>query len=178
MRLARVLGSVLGLVLALQSGGRTQQVAPAVTLGEDGFVLDQALPTTIAEGRRYLEKWPEAVRICLPGGQVLQPGDRFVNKDYANTLRTIQRGGADAFYRGELAKQIAADMDASGGIITLADLAQYRAMEREPIFQKIGRKGEVRYGYAAAFAVDVAKGLVEGGAEPRRSHAAVAAARR
>ena len=40
-------------------------------------------------------------------------------------------------------------------------------------FQKIGRKGEVRYGYAAAIVVDVANKRVEGGAEPRRSHAAV-----
>jgi gamma-glutamyltranspeptidase len=42
-------------------------------------------------------------------------------------------------------------------------------------FQKIGRKGEVRYGYASAVVVDVAARSVEGGAEPRRSHAAVAA---
>ena len=41
-------------------------------------------------------------------------------------------------------------------------------------FQKIGRKGEVRYGYAAAITIDVANRRVEGGAEPRRSHAAVA----
>jgi gamma-glutamyltranspeptidase len=41
-------------------------------------------------------------------------------------------------------------------------------------FQKIGRKGEVRYGYAAALVVDPAAGIVQGGAEPRRSHAAVA----
>jgi gamma-glutamyltranspeptidase/glutathione hydrolase len=40
-------------------------------------------------------------------------------------------------------------------------------------FQKIGRKGEVRYGYAAAVVVDTAKREVQGGAEPRRSHAAV-----
>jgi gamma-glutamyltranspeptidase/glutathione hydrolase len=40
-------------------------------------------------------------------------------------------------------------------------------------FQKIGRKGEVRYGYAAAITIDVANRKVEGGAEPRRSHAAV-----
>jgi gamma-glutamyltranspeptidase/glutathione hydrolase len=44
-------------------------------------------------------------------------------------------------------------------------------------FQKIGRKGEVRYGYAAAIVVDTANRRVEGGAEPRRSHAAVAAPR-
>jgi gamma-glutamyltranspeptidase len=49
---------------------------------------------------------------------------------------------------------------------------------RGHLFQKIGRKGEVRYGYAAAITIDLDKGLVEGGAEPRRSHAAVAAARR
>ena len=40
-------------------------------------------------------------------------------------------------------------------------------------FQKIGRKGEVRYGYAAAITVDMAAHRVEGGAEPRRAHAAV-----
>ncbi len=41
-------------------------------------------------------------------------------------------------------------------------------------FQKIGRKGEVRYGYAAAAVVDVERRQVQGGAEPRRSHAAIA----
>ena len=40
-------------------------------------------------------------------------------------------------------------------------------------FQKIGRKGEVRYGYAAAAVVDAGRRQVQGGAEPRRSHAAV-----
>jgi gamma-glutamyltranspeptidase/glutathione hydrolase len=44
-------------------------------------------------------------------------------------------------------------------------------------FQKIGRKGEVRYGYAAAVVVSAAERHVQGGAEPRRSHAAVAADR-
>jgi gamma-glutamyltranspeptidase len=42
--------------------------------------------------------------------------------------------------------------------------------------QKIGRKGEVRYGYAAAAVIDAARRQVQGGAEPRRSHAAVAVA--
>lgn len=108
-------------------------VAPAVTLADEGFILDEALPTSIAEGRRFLEKWPEAAKIYLPGGKVPRPGDRFFNKDYATTLRAIQKGGADAFYRGEIARQIAADMEAHGGILTYADLAQYRAIEREPV---------------------------------------------
>ncbi|MEZ5286371.1 MAG: gamma-glutamyltransferase [Vicinamibacterales bacterium] len=108
-------------------------VAPAITLAEDGFILDESLPTSIAEGRRYLEKWPEAAKIYLPGGKVPRPGDRFVNRDYGATLRAIQQGGADAFYRGEIARKIAADMAENGGILTYADLAQYRAMERTPV---------------------------------------------
>ena len=108
-------------------------VAPAIALADEGFVLDEGLPSSIAEGRRFLEKWPEAAKIYLPGGKVPKPGERFFNKDYANTLRSIQKGGADAFYRGDIAKKIAADMEDNGGIITFADLAQYRAMERAPV---------------------------------------------
>ncbi len=108
-------------------------IAPAITLAEEGFILDAALPSSIAEGRRFIEKYPESARIFLPGGQVPQPGDRFVNKDYAATLTAIARDGADTFYRGAIARKIAADMEANGGIITYADLAQYRAMERAPV---------------------------------------------
>lgn len=108
-------------------------IEPAIALADDGFVLDEALPSTIAEGRRFLEKYPEAARIFLPGGQVPKPGDRFVNKDYATTLRAIAKDGAETFYRGAIAKQIAADMEDQGGIITYADLAQYRAIERTPV---------------------------------------------
>ena len=47
-------------------------------------------------------------------------------------------------------------------------------MARGHRFQKVGRKGEVRYGYASGVAVDSVARRVEGGADPRRSHAAVA----
>jgi gamma-glutamyltranspeptidase len=108
-------------------------VAPAITLADEGFILDEGLPSSIAEGRRFLDKWPEAKKIYLPDGKVPRPGDRFFNKDYATTLRAIQKGGADAFYKGEIAKKIAADMEENGGILTYADLAQYRAIERAPV---------------------------------------------
>lgn len=108
-------------------------IAPAIALAEDGFVLDEALPSSIAEGRRFIEKYPASARIFLPNGQVPKPGDRFVNKDYANTLRAIAKDGAETFYRGDIARKIAADMADHGGIITFADMAQYRAMERAPV---------------------------------------------
>ena len=108
-------------------------VAPAIEHADKGFVLDESLPTSINEGRRFFAKYPESRKIYLPGGKVPKPGDRFINKDYAATLRAIAKGGAQVFYRGEIARQIAADMSKNGGLITLDDLAQYRAIERRPL---------------------------------------------
>jgi gamma-glutamyltranspeptidase len=108
-------------------------IAPAVKLADEGFVLDEALPTSIAEGRDSFAKYAEAARIFLPGGKVPRPGDRFVNKDYAETLRILAKEGGDSFYRGSIARRIADDMAANGGVITFEDLAQYRAVERKPI---------------------------------------------
>src|SRR5688572_7169385 len=135
---ANIPGVVAGLDYAYRTYGSGKVkwedlVAPAIALADEGFILDESLPSSIAEGRRFLEKWPEAAKIYLPDGKVPRPGDRFFNKDYANTLRAIQKGGADAFYRGEIAKKIAADMEENGGILSFADLAQYRAIERVPV---------------------------------------------
>ena len=135
---ANIPGVVAGLDYLYRNygGGKVKWqdlVAPAIKLADEGFILDEGLPSSIAEGRRFLEKWPEAAKIFLPDGKVPRPGDRFFNKDYANTLRAIQKGGADAFYKGEIAKKIAADMEENGGILTYADLAQYRAIERAPV---------------------------------------------
>jgi gamma-glutamyltranspeptidase/glutathione hydrolase len=55
-----------------------------------------------------------------------------VNRDYAATLRSIA-ADPESFYRGEIARKIAADMAANGGIIAAEDLAQYRAIERGPL---------------------------------------------
>jgi gamma-glutamyltranspeptidase len=108
-------------------------IAPAIEHAEKGFILDEALPTSIAEGRRFFEKYPAAKKIYMPDGKLPKPGDRFVNKDYAATLRAIAQGGAQAFYRGDIARRIAADMSRNGGLITVDDLAQYRAIERRPL---------------------------------------------
>jgi len=135
---ANIPGVVAGLDYAYRHYGSGKVkwedlVAPAIALADEGFILDEGLPSSIAEGRRFLEKWPEAAKIYLPGGKVPRPGERFFNKDYASTLRSIQKGGADAFYRGDIAKKIAADMEENGGILTFADMAQYRAIERTPV---------------------------------------------
>jgi gamma-glutamyltranspeptidase len=108
-------------------------IAPAIEYAENGYTLDASLPTSIAEGRRFFEKYAASKRIYLPDGKVPKAGDRFVNKDYAATLRAIATDGADAFYRGSIARKIADDMAKNGGLIGIDDLAQYRAIERRPL---------------------------------------------
>jgi gamma-glutamyltranspeptidase len=135
---ANIPGVVAGMDYLYQRYGSkrvswAELMAPAIEYAEQGFILDEALPTSIAEGRSYFEKYPESRRIYLPEGRVPRPGDRFVNPDYGATLRTIAKEGAQAFYRGEIARQIAADMARNGGLIGLDDLAQYRAIERRPL---------------------------------------------
>jgi gamma-glutamyltranspeptidase len=135
---ANIPGIVAGMDLLYQKYGSKKVpwadiLAPAIKLADEGFILDEALPTTVAEGRASFLKYPETARVFMPGGKAPRPGDRFVNKDYAETLRTIAREGAQAFYRGSIAQRIAADMAANGGVITLEDLAQYHAVERQPL---------------------------------------------
>jgi gamma-glutamyltranspeptidase/glutathione hydrolase len=135
---ANIPGAVAGLTLLHQKYGSKkvtwgEMLAPAIALAEQGYILDEALPTTIAAGRDGFARHPESAKIFLPGGKIPKPGDRFINKDYAETLKVLAKEGGDAFYRGSIARRIAADMEANGGIITVEDLAQYRAMERAPL---------------------------------------------
>jgi len=135
---ANIPGVVAGLTLLHQRYGSkkvtwAEILAPAIALAEEGYILDEALPTTIAAGRDGFARHPEAAKIYLPGGRIPKPGDRFINKDYAETLKVLAKEGGEAFYRGSIARRIAEDMAANGGIITAEDLAPYRAMERAPL---------------------------------------------
>jgi gamma-glutamyltranspeptidase / glutathione hydrolase len=66
-------------------------------------------------------------------GTTYATGDTWRQPDLATTLEAIAGGGADAFYRGPLARTLATRVAAMGGIWTEADLANYKAIEREPI---------------------------------------------
>ncbi|KQU54771.1 gamma-glutamyltransferase [Bosea sp. Leaf344] len=69
-----------------------------------------------------------------PDGSVKRPGDLVVNPEMATTLERLARGGADLFYQGELAEEIAADFAAHGGLISREDLARYTLSVAAPIW--------------------------------------------
>lgn len=137
--LALVPGPVAGMGLAFErygSGRVTWQqiLEPAIRLAEQGFVLDDAFPTTLAREREAFARWESSRRLFFrPDGEPLAPGDTLRNPDLAWTLREIARGGWRAFYTGEPAKRLVDDLRSHGHPITLQDMARYFAKERTPV---------------------------------------------
>jgi gamma-glutamyltranspeptidase/glutathione hydrolase len=70
-----------------------------------------------------------------------EEGDTLVQSDLAETLKLIRDNGADGFYSGPTAVMIADEMIAGGGIITLDDLSDYRAVWRDPVKGRFGEYG-------------------------------------
>jgi gamma-glutamyltranspeptidase / glutathione hydrolase len=133
---AGVPGTVKGFEFAHKKYGKMpwgDLVRPAVKLAEDGFAISDGLAkrlngiladklTTNAEFRRIFgraESW--------------KAGDLLKQPDLGRTLRAIAIHGADGFYTGKVAEQIAEEMKAGDGLISLDDLKKYEAKEREPI---------------------------------------------
>jgi gamma-glutamyltranspeptidase/glutathione hydrolase len=129
-------GTVAGLELAREKFGtlpRARLMASAISLARDGFVMDQGDATFLAEGAEDFAKDPASAAVFLDNGKPFEKGHRFVQADLGRMLQLIADKGADAFYKGEIAEKIAASSKAHGGILTKADFAAYRAIERAPL---------------------------------------------
>ncbi|MCB5313581.1 gamma-glutamyltransferase [Yersinia intermedia] len=134
---AGVPGTVLGMDSAQKKYGkltRQQVMAPAIKLAREGFVLTRAdtdiLDTTVKRFRQD----PESARIFLrKDGEALQPGDRLVQADLAETLSAISEQGPDAFYQGKIPQAVEVAAKKGGGILTAADFANYKITETAPI---------------------------------------------
>jgi gamma-glutamyltranspeptidase/glutathione hydrolase len=107
---------------------------PAIAAAEAGFPLSPRLHAQL-EREAFLPKDAAARSIFYEDGKAKPVGARIVNAQYAATLRTIAKEGVDAFYRGEIARDIvrAVESNARPGDLTEQDLAGYRALEREPL---------------------------------------------
>lgn len=108
-------------------------VAPAVKLASKGFAVSYERARQLQGSEKKLSSDPESKRIFMNGGAGLMPGDRLVQADLAKVLKRIRKSGAKDFYEGETARLLAAQMAEEGGLITLEDLRQYRAIERKPL---------------------------------------------
>lgn len=129
-------GTVAGLEHALKKWGSLplkQVIQPAIDLAEKGFIVSETLEKVLDKSAKNMGKWPATTAIFWRNGAPLKAGDRLVQKDLAQSLKLIAKQGSYAFYKGDIARRIATEMQAYPGAITMADLASYQAIERQPV---------------------------------------------
>ncbi len=135
-------GTVAGLVYAQKHFGKltlAQDMAPAIRLATEGYVLSAQEAQTLHAGN--LSKFPESRRIFQRDGNLYAPGETFKQPELARTLTRIA-ADPDTFYRGTMARELAADIEAHGGLITPADLAAYTVIDRKPLIARFTAGGK------------------------------------
>ena len=145
-------GSVAGLTQALAQHGTmslAQVMAPAIRLAQDGYRVSPYLAEQFALQRTHLGRWPGTravffkriegappceLRDCpLSALRTYDAGELLVQGELAASLRAIARDGAPAFYTGDIANKIVAELSGRSHPLTLADLRDYRTVQREPV---------------------------------------------
>jgi gamma-glutamyltranspeptidase / glutathione hydrolase len=132
-------GTVAGLALAEEKYGSgrftlADLIAPAIEMAHNGFAFADDRAEALPNERARLVRWPSTVKIFFKAdGSPVSSGDRLVQGDLAETLGAIAREGPSAFYEGPIADEIAAAVQAAGGVMTADDLRDYAAIERPPV---------------------------------------------
>lgn len=106
---------------------------PAIAFAEEGIPVTAKLHATIEAHVPLLSRFPSSAEVFLPGGQVPRPGSWLKQPGAAKTLRTIAYGGADAFYKGDIARRIDRFMRETGGWLRVDDFAAFAVDVQPPI---------------------------------------------
>ncbi len=128
-------GALAALALAHERYGQApwrEVVLPAYEAARDGFPMGASSAYYLGLVHESVFGWHPDSRAALhgPDGRVLEAGDTVRVAHLADSLLLIADEGVEAFYRGELARLIVADMAANDGILTAADLAAYTPLVR------------------------------------------------
>jgi gamma-glutamyltranspeptidase/glutathione hydrolase len=129
-------GAVGGFDLLLKRYGSKDYrtlLADAIEVASQGYAVSAWGAGNFQRSRDMLSRWPSSSRIFLPGGKPLGIGDWLVQPDLARSISLIADQGADAFYRGEIARNTARFHEGAGGLLRYEDLAAFRAEEAPPI---------------------------------------------
>jgi gamma-glutamyltranspeptidase / glutathione hydrolase len=126
-------GSVAGMAYAQRKFGRLpleRVMGPAIKLARDGFPLAWEDAEDLRD--KDLAQFTDSRRIFQREGNYYQAGEILRQPELAHTLEQIARN-PDDFYRGEMARELAAIVRKGGGLITAGDLATYEVKERQPV---------------------------------------------
>lgn len=129
--------------------------ASAIRFAAEGFAVNPLLALSIGSKVADYQRWPTNAAIFLPGGVAPKVGDKFVQSDLARTIQFMAdqdratggreaglRAARDAFYRGDIAREIVAFHKAEGGYLSMEDLAGFRS-RLEPAVRRGWRGHEV-----------------------------------
>ena len=136
---AGIPGEVAGLEYALENIGsgkltRAELMQPAIDLAENGYIVTLTMRQCTEDEYYEVAHMEEVANYYLDSnGLPLEIGTTLTNKDLAKTYRMIAEGGADAFYKGEVAEAIVETLSKYGGVMTTDDLANYKVEVREPV---------------------------------------------
>lgn len=108
---------------------------PAIDVARNGFEVTADTARYIASitNPEFLTEDPSWAVDFAPNGTIVQLGQTMTRKRYADTLETISNEGAGAFYEGAIANATISALQASGGTMTLEDLANYTIAIRDAV---------------------------------------------
>jgi gamma-glutamyltranspeptidase/glutathione hydrolase len=147
-------------------------LAPAIEMAERGFPVSPVTSYFWQRGaQRQLGNSPSGRELMAADGCGPHAGALFHNPTLARTLHAIAEGGQDAFYRGEIARQIAETVQAHGGVMTVEDLAAHASTWETPISTtyrgvRVWECPPNGQGLAALMALNLLEGFDLGGLEP------------
>jgi gamma-glutamyltranspeptidase/glutathione hydrolase len=106
---------------------------PAISYAREGFPVTEVIADALKHGTELLKEYPNIKEVYMPNGKAPSKGEIFRNPLLANTLEKIQKGGRYEFYRGSIAREIAAFMKKQGGFLSYDDLYRHHSEWVEPI---------------------------------------------
>lgn len=110
---------------------------PAIKLANNGFIISERLASAIKLSESSLKYYPDTKAYFFDSnGQPLKEGSLLVNKEYGKTLNILAKGGEEAFYKGQIAKDIVSKVQSisdNPGYLGLNDFKTYRVIERKPV---------------------------------------------
>jgi gamma-glutamyltranspeptidase/glutathione hydrolase len=133
---ATVPGAISGYDAMLERFGTLgfrETFARAAQLAEEGWGQAERRHRDLASAANGLSRDPDSNRTFLIDGEAPDLYSVIRNPDLARALRLIQEGGREVFYEGEIADAIVAKVQANGGVMTNADLAEFESEWVEPI---------------------------------------------
>ena len=111
----------------------TTILTPSIEYARNGFPVSELIAYYLQMNADRIGQYDGFAETFMPGGKVPKKGDVFKNPGLAATYEKIATGGRDAFYKGDIARTIAAYMKEQGGYLTLDDLASHTSEWVEPV---------------------------------------------